>query len=73
MFVNLNTETRNAHCLLILTFSRLFPRSHDRQSNLYVAHSASGQCSADKVTGMMILSKVCIVMTKKADRVMDFL
>ena len=73
MFVNLNTETINAHCLLLLTFMWLFSRSPDRQSNLYVAHSACGQCSADKVTGIKILSKVCIVMTKKPDRVMDFL
>ena len=71
MFVNLNTETRNRHCLSLLTFSWQFPRSHHCQSNLYVVHS--GQCSADKVTSMKILSIVYTVMTEKVDRVMDFL
>ena len=56
MFVNLNTETTNLDRLSLLTFSWLFPRSHDCQSSLYVVHS--GQCSADKVTSMKILSNV---------------
>ena len=71
MFVNLYTEITNLHRLSLLTFGWLFPRSHDCQSSLYVVHS--GQCSADKVTSMKILSNVYIVMTKKVDRLMDFL
>ena len=70
MFVNLNTETINRHCLSLLTFSWPFPRSHDCQSSLYVVHS--GQCSADKVTSMKIFSNVYIVITKKVDSLKDF-
>ena len=67
MFVNLYTEITNLHRLSLLTFSWLFPGSHDCQSNLYVVHS--GQCSAD----IKILSNVYIVMTEKVDSLMDFL
>ena len=66
--VNLNTETRNRHCLSLLTFSWQFPRSHHCQSDLYVVHS--GQCSADKVN---ILSYAYVVVTEEVDPVIDFL
>ena len=71
MFVNLNTETRNRHCMSLITFSWLLPRSHDRQSSLYVVDS--GQCSANKVTNMAILSYVYVVVTEGVDPMIDFL
>ena len=71
MFVNLNTEMRNQHCLSLLTFCWLFPRNHDRQSSLYVLDS--GQCSANKVTSMTILSYAYVVVTEEVDPVIDFL
>jgi len=71
MFVNLNTETRNRHCLSLLSFSSQFPRSHDHQSSLYVVDS--GQCSANKVTSMTILSYAYVVVTAEVDPVTDFL
>ena len=71
MFASLNTETKNRHCLSILTFRSQFPRSHDHQSSLYVVDS--GQCSANKVTSMTILSYAYVVVTAEVDPVTDFL
>ena len=71
MSVNLNTETRNRHCLSLITFSWLLPRSHNGQSSLYVVDS--GQYSANKVTSMTILSYAYVVVTEKVDPMIDFL
>ena len=55
MFVNLNTETTNLHCLSLITFSWLLPRSHDRQSSLYVVDSGH-------FPEVMIVSQVCMLL-----------